>query len=298
MHAKSDSEVTIDVDHSSQDRSPRRTLYYVQSPSSHDVERTSYRSSPLASPHHYYYHWSSSHHSHESSTNPRNPAAWKKLHNQLGTEDDDDDEKDDGESEDSGHNVKLCVYFFLLFVALFSVFSLILWGASRTYKPKVFLKNIVFEDLNIQAGSDATGVPTELLSLNSTVKIFYRNPATFFGVHVTSTPLQLYFYQLPIASGQIQKFYQSRKSQRKLTVVVQAYQVPLYGAVSAIGDARGERKEKVVMPLNLTLVVRSSAHILGSLVKSKFYRTISCSISLRGNKLGKPLNLTDSCLYN
>ncbi|KAJ7978670.1 Late embryogenesis abundant protein [Quillaja saponaria] len=297
MHAKSDSEVTSTVDQLSPDHSPHRPLYYVQSPSNHDVERTSYRSSPLASPHHYY-HWSPIHHSHESSTNPRNHAVWKKLHNQLGTEDDDEnDENDDGEIEDSGHNVRLYICFFLLFVALFSLFSLILWGASRTYKPKVFIKNIVFEDFNIQAGSDATGVPTELLSLNSTVKILYRNRATFFGVHVTSTPIQLYFYQLPIASGQIQKFYQSRKSQRKITVVVQAYQVPLYGAVSAIGNAR-ERKEKIVMPMNLTFVVRSRAYILGRMVKSKFYRTIRCSISLRGNKLGKPLNLTDSCVYN
>lgn len=64
-------------------------------------------------------------------------------------------------------------------------------------------QNIVFEDLNIQAGNDATGVPTDMLSLNSTVKILYRNPATFFGVHVTATPLQLHYYQLNIASGQV-----------------------------------------------------------------------------------------------
>lgn len=67
-------------------------------------------------------------------------------------------------------------------------------------------QNIVFEDLNIQAGNDATGVPTDMLSLNSTVRILYRNPATFFGVHVTSTPFQLYYYQLNIASGQVNHF--------------------------------------------------------------------------------------------
>lgn len=50
---------------------------------------------------------------------------------------------------------------------------------------------------------DKTGVPTDMLSLNSTVRIFYRNPATFFGVHVSSTPVEIYYDQLKIASGHV-----------------------------------------------------------------------------------------------
>lgn len=65
----------------------------------------------------------------------------------------------------------------------------------------------MFEKFNIQAGMDNTGVPTDMLSLNSTVKISYRNPATFFGVHVSSTPLELYYYQLKVASGRVSSFY-------------------------------------------------------------------------------------------
>ena len=64
-------------------------------------------------------------------------------------------------------------------------------------------QSIVFENFYIQAGNDHSGVPTDMLSLNSTVKILYRNPATFFGVHVTATPLQLQYYQLQLASGQV-----------------------------------------------------------------------------------------------
>ena len=65
------------------------------------------------------------------------------------------------------------------------------------------LQNIVFESFNIQAGVDNSGVATDMLSLNSTVRIHYRNPGTFFGVHVTSTPLELHYYQLKVASGQV-----------------------------------------------------------------------------------------------
>ncbi|KAI4350236.1 hypothetical protein L6164_004709 [Bauhinia variegata] len=300
MHTKTVSEVTS-VDQSSPNHSPRRPLYYVQSPSNHDVEKMSYGSSPMGSPHHYY-HCSPIHHSRESSTsrfsaslrNTRNLSAWKKLHQQHSDEDDDQDA--DAEIEDSGHNVRLYFCFLLLFVLLFAVFSLILWGASKSYGPKVHVKNIVFENLNIQAGIDGTGVQTDMLSLNSTVRISYRNPATFFGVHVTSTPLLLHYYQLSVATGQMHKFYESRKSQRRLVVVVRGHQVPLYGGVSVLGDAR-EHPEHVALPLNLTFVMRSRAYILGRLVRSKFYTRITCSVTLHGNKLGKPLNLKDSCVY-
>ena len=94
----------------------------------------------------------------------------------------------------------------------------------------------------------------------------------------------------------MKKFSESRKSQRKIVTVVRGYQVPLYGGVSVLASER-EHLEKVAVPLNLTFVVRSRAYILGRLVKSKFYRRIRCSVTLKGNKLGKALNLTDSCIY-
>ncbi|MED6195879.1 hypothetical protein PIB30_042057 [Stylosanthes scabra] len=319
MHTKSDSDVSIDQSTSSPPRSPRRPLYYVQSPSNHDViDKMSYGSSPAASPqhHHHYYVCSPVHHSRESSTsrfsaslkNPgRHPhhhhhtsssaAPWKKLsrHDSEAAGDDTDDDNDG--YGDSGRNIRLYFCFFLLFVTLFSMFSLILWGASKSYEPRVTVTNMVFWNLNVQSGNDGTGVPTDMLSLNSTVRISYRNPATFFGVHVISTPLQLNYYQLKLASGQMQKFYQHRKSQRKQVVVVLGHQIPLYGGVSVLGDTK-QHMDSVALPLNLTFVVRSRAYILGRLVKSKFYTRIRCPVTLHGNKLGKPLHLVDSCFYN
>ncbi|KAK7258100.1 hypothetical protein RIF29_32550 [Crotalaria pallida] len=319
MHRKSESEVTSSMDHhstSSPARSPpRRPLYYVQSPSNHDVEKMSYGSSPAASPqHHHYYLSSPIHHSRESSTSRfsaslKNPSRngihpssssavpWKKLHpHHYPHADHDDDDGDEDGVSDSGHNIRLYFCFFLLFAILFTVFSLILWGASKSYKPHVIVKNIVFEKLNVQSGNDGSGVPTDMLSLNSTVRILYRNPATFFGVHVTSTPLLLDYYQLQLASGQMEKFYQSRKSQRRIAVMVSGHQVPLYGGVSGLIDTKAHM-DSVALPLNLTFAVRSRAYILGRLVKSKFYRRITCSVTLHGKHLGKPLNVTNSCVY-
>jgi hypothetical protein len=94
----------------------------------------------------------------------------------------------------------------------------------------------------------------------------------------------------------MKKFYQSRKSQRSVVTVVLGHQVPLYGGVSVISYER-KHLEKVVIPMNLTFVMRSRAYILGRLVKSKFYRRVRCSVTLRGNRLGKPHNMTNSCVY-
>ncbi|XP_022762262.1 uncharacterized protein LOC111308213 [Durio zibethinus] len=303
MHAKTDSEGTS-IDASWPPRSPRRPVYYVQSPSNHDVEKMSYGSSPTASPTHHYYHCSPIHHSRESSTsrfsaslkNPRSLAAWK--HVRIGHGDDDDDDDDDeleGRDGRKANNVRLYLCLVFLFFVLFTVFSLILWGASRSYKPEIFVKHIVFENFHYQAGNDQSGVPTDMLSLNSTVKISYRNPATFFAVHVTSTPWELHYFQLKIASGQMKKFTQSRKSQRKVVTIVQGHQVPLYGGIPVLVNTR-EHLDSVTVPLNLTFMMRSRAYILGRLVKTKFYGKFRCSVTLRGDKLGKPLNLTDSCI--
>ncbi|XP_042507002.1 uncharacterized protein LOC122083311 [Macadamia integrifolia] len=300
MHAKSDSEVTS-LDASSPPRSPRRPLYYVQSPSQNDVEKMSYGSSPLGSPHHY--HSSPIHHSRESSTtrfsaslkNPRNVTAWKKIHREIEEGEDEDDV--DASSKGSGEVARFYVICFVFsFVVLFTMFSLILWGASKPYKPKISIKSMVFESFNIQAGMDNSGVPTDMMSLNSTVKIWFRNPATFFGVHVTSTPLELYYYQLKLATGYMEKFYQSRKSQRMITVIVKGSQVPMYGGVSNVNGGKQDQTSLAV-PLNLTFLVRSRAYVLGKLVKPKFYRSIRCAVTLHGSLLGKPLPLLHSCVY-
>ncbi|KAL4319278.1 hypothetical protein GQ457_18G018700 [Hibiscus cannabinus] len=304
MHAKTDSEGTS-IDTSWPPRSPRRPVYYVQSPSNHDVEKMSYGSSPTASPTHHYYHSSPIHHSRESSTsrfsaslkNTRGLSSWK--HVPLGRDDGDDDDDDgemDGRDGNKADKVRLYLCLVFLFFVLFTVFSLILWGASRGFRPQIRVKHIVFENFHYQAGTDESGMPTDMISLNSTVMISYRNPATFYAVHVTSTPWELHYFQLKIASGQMKKFTLSRKSQRKVATIVQGSQVPLYGVIPALVNSI-EHRSAVAVPLNLTFVMRSRAYILGRLVRTKFYGRFRCSVTFRGNKLGKPHNLTNSCVY-
>ncbi|KAH7663361.1 Late embryogenesis abundant protein LEA-2 subgroup domain-containing protein [Dioscorea alata] len=320
MHTKTDSEVTslvLSTPTHSPPPSHHQPPYFVLSPSHPDIDKLSLPASspPTSPPRHHRFAISSSpilDHSRESSSTTRFSASlkhisatthWHKLphfsphypsssssHSHL------NDAGDDGDHYDSPLPAKCYVLLFILgFVFIFSLFSLILWAASQPYKPHISIKSVVIESYKVQAGVDLTGVPTKMLSIKSTVKIAFHNPATFFGVHVSSTPLQLYYSDLKIASGQMEEFYESRKSGRVVMVAVKGMQVPLYGGGSTL-SSRGAGEASAEVPLNLTLVVRARANVLGELVKCKFYRHVWCSFVLKETRLGKPLHYV--CRYH
>lgn len=75
-----------------------------------------------------------------------------------------------------------------------------------------FEQSITLQQLQIQAGSDSTGVATDMITVNSTVKLLYRNTGSFFGIHVMPSPVDLSFSQLTIASGSVSsQLYDRRK---------------------------------------------------------------------------------------
>lgn len=181
------------------------------------------------------------------------------------------------------------------FSVLFTLFSLILWGAARPQKPRITVNTITFNDFMIQAGNDGSGVATDMLSMNSTVKFVFRNTGTFFGVHVDSTPIVLSYSDLTIASGNVKKFYQSRKSQRTLTVTLRGSYKPLYGASSGLSSKDGQ----LITPatLNLSFMVRARAYVLGELVKPKFYKRVHCSVILDPKKMNVAISMKKACTY-
>ncbi|KAK3423239.1 uncharacterized protein LOC104447885 [Eucalyptus grandis] len=320
MHAKTDSEVTS-IAPSSPTRSPRRPVYYVQSPSrdSHDGEKTttSFHStpalSPTASPPHS--HSSVGRHSRQSSSS-RFSGSLKPGSRKISPNDGSRgggrkgggggrkecaviEEEGLLEEEDRARGLpRRCYYlaFVLGFFILFSFFSLILWGASKNQKPRITMRSITFEQFKIQAGSDGTGVATDMITVNSTVKFTYRNTGTFFGVHVTATPVDLSYTQLTIASGTLKKFYQGRKSQRVASVSVISDQIPLYGSGSGLSTSSDKPTSPV--PLTLSFVVRSKAYVLGKLVKPKFSKKIDCSVTFDPNKLNVAISLAKACTYS
>ena len=52
-------------------------------------------------------------------------------------------------------------------------------------------------------GTDRTGVPTKLVTLNCSLKINVHNPSTMFGIHVSSTSIRLMYSEIAVANGQV-----------------------------------------------------------------------------------------------
>ncbi|CAN4082918.1 unnamed protein product [Withania somnifera] len=314
-HAKTDSEVT-----SLAPSSPNRPVYYVQSPSrdSHDGEKTtnSFHSTPILSPmgspgrqsrdsSSTRYSGSLKPGSQKSSNGSRSNSGRHHHHRHHRKGDKQqwkefDAIEEEGLLDDDAYSKgvpRRCYFlaFVVGFFLLFTFFSLILWGASRNQKPVVAMKSVSFNEFGVQAGMDFSGVATEMVSMNSTVKMIFRNTGTFFGVHVTSTPLVLSFSQLTVATGTMNKFYQRRKSQRTVTVTLIGSKIPLYGGGVDLSSKEG----KPVAPVSLTLdfMVRARAYVLGRVVKPKFYKRVQCAAVMDPKKMNVPISLKKSCTY-
>ncbi|KAF9615406.1 hypothetical protein IFM89_023067 [Coptis chinensis] len=346
MHAKSESDVTS-LAPSSPSRSPKRHVYYVQSPSrdSHDGDKSSSMqatpvyNSPMESPSHPSY----GRHSRASSAS-RFSGPFRSSSGRKGNRKRNENEKgwpecdviqEEGsydDLDDRGLSRRCQALVALLgFVLLFTVFSLIIWGASRPYKAEIVTRSLTVNNLYFGEGSDATGVPTKMLTVNCSLKMSVYNPASFFGIHVSSTPVNLIYSEITVATGAVTIFspswllqtrfqsvcekcnalvksfitgscllfllatyFQPRKSRRVVTVNIEGTKVPLYGAGSsfAVSDTKGG------VPLTLEFGIRTRGYVVGKLVKTRHQMHITCPI-LVDSTSNKPMNLKqNSCRYD
>ncbi|EPS63095.1 hypothetical protein M569_11691, partial [Genlisea aurea] len=284
-HAKAESEVT-----SLAPESPNREAYYVQSPSR---ESNSFRSTPIHTP--------LGSPARASSSSSFKIGSQKSNRRHDGTEFDAIEEEtlleDDDDDTEGRRTRRSCrcysLAFAVGFLALFSFFALVLFAVSRNQKPIVSMKSIVFDSFVIQAGTDATGVSTDMVTMNSTVKFHFLNKGSFFGVGVTSTPLDLSYSALTLAVGSVDEFYQGRKSGKIVTVAVTGREIPLYGGGADLRSQNG-----APVPLTISFTLRSRGYVLGRLVKPKFYNRILCSVIMDPALMNLPLPLGPNCSYN
>ncbi|XP_077210130.1 uncharacterized protein LOC143845631 [Tasmannia lanceolata] len=307
MHAKSDSDVTS-FETSSPSVSSKRPVYYVQSPSqdSRDSEKSSSMqatpvyNSPVESPSHpsFERHSLASSASRISGTfksslgqkgnRRRNDKGWPECNviEEEGAYDDLDRE---------GLSRPCQVWLVLLgFILLFTVFSLIIWGASRPFKAEIEVKSLAVNNFYLGGGLDDTGVPTKMSTMNCSLKISIYNPASLFGIHVSSTPINLIYSKIVIATGQLKKYYQPRKSHRVVSAILEGNKVPLYGAGAGLTVSQNGSR----VPLTLEFVLRSQGDVMGKLVRTNHHRHVSCALVIDSG-MTKPINfLKDSCTYD
>ena len=98
-----------------------------------------------------------------------------------------------------------------------------------------------------------------------------------------------------VQNFQIDEFYQSRKSQRSIAIILKGSNIPLYGGGSSLGSQNGAPIDPV--PVTLNFMVRSRAYVLGTLVKPKFYKRVECSVIMDPKKMNVAISLNNKCTY-
>ncbi|MCO5592906.1 hypothetical protein L7F22_046910 [Adiantum nelumboides] len=318
-HTKSDSEVTSLAP--SSPRSPRsRPLYFVQSPSreSHDGDsKLSFHSTPILSPigsplHPAAFSTSSRSrdstqslasasrksgsrkvlpqpHGHHSSSRNKHNKGWA-ANNVIEEEDPDFDQPSKTPQIYTILLVLLsCIVFLIVFILLF-------WLICRPSHPELSLKNVVFHYFYVNEGMDASGVPTQLISLNCTVQLNFYNPSKYFGVHVNPVEAVFTLSQLEIARGEIAKYFQAKGTRRTIPVVAQSSKVPLYGAGNMISNSDGSSKQNV--PLSMVATLHSQYYVVGKMIKPKYQSQVVCDIQLDPHSMSLLVPLKKACTYN
>ncbi|EOA29694.1 hypothetical protein CARUB_v10016215mg [Capsella rubella] len=287
MYPKSDSDITSLVDLSS----PKRPVYYVQSPSrdsekSSSAALTTHQTTPTESPSH------PSFASRVSNGGTGGGFRWKgrrKYHGGRWWPADKEEGGDDGRYEyddlyedNRGVSVGTC-RLILGVVATLSIFLLlcsVLFGASQSFPPIVYIKGVNVHSFYYGEGSDSTGVPTKIMNFNCSVEITTHNPSTLFGIHVSSSDINLiYSRQFTLAIAQLKSYYQPKQSNHTSRINLVGSKVPLYGASADLvaSDHNGG------VPVKLEFEIRSRANIVGHLVKSRHQEHLSCFFSISSN---------------
>lgn len=127
------------------------------------------------------------------------------------------------------------------------------------------MKSLNVHNFDFGEGSDRTGVPTKILTVNCSMVISVYNLATFFGIHVSSTPVNLMHSEITATTGQVEKYYQPKKSHRTVTMNLQGNKVPLYG----VGVSLAVLNKNGGFPMMLVFDLRSRGDVAGKLVRSK-----------------------------
>ncbi|XP_047336265.1 uncharacterized protein LOC124939853 [Impatiens glandulifera] len=311
LHTKSESDITS-LAPSSPSRSPKRPVYYVQSPSrdsqdgdkSASMQATPNFNSPMESPSHP----SFGRHSRNSSASrfsgifrsSSGRKAGRKRSNDKGWPECNvimEEGKYDEFDDDDKAFTRRCqiIIAFISFFLLFTVFCLIIWGASRPFKAQVSVKSLSMDNIYVGEGSDSTGVLTKMMTMNGTLRISVYNPATFFGIHVSSTPINLLYSDIPVGTGQLKKYFQSRKSHKIAVVNIQGTKVPLYGADATLVAST---KDGIQVPLTLEFEIRTRGNVVGKLVRTTHKRKVSCEVIIDSTS-NKPIKFKkDACSYN
>lgn len=142
------------------------------------------------------------------------------------------------------------------------------------------LQGVEFQSFNVMQGYDRTGVPTDMVNLDATVKLSVNNPSKYYGAFVSAPAVHLSYLPRSIAHSQVPGFYQGCNSERDIIIKANAEYEPLYGAGPSLQQAMLENRH---IPLGLIISLKSHVNVFGNIVLKYFIQTHVCNVMLNPN---------------
>ncbi|KAI5069518.1 hypothetical protein GOP47_0016142 [Adiantum capillus-veneris] len=229
----------------------------------------------------------SSNHSHSMSD-----AYNKKLLPSTIYEDEEEYGRTASKSSSTAAQIYTILFVILSCVAFLFLFILMFWLICRPSSPVLSIKNIVFHNLYVGQGTDASGVPSMLLTVNSTVHLDYENRSRYFVAHLDPLSVDFRYSVLSVASTKMDGYVQGKSSRKVIPIGVRALKVPLYGA-STISSAT-----KPSVPVTAMVSVCSRYYIVGQMVKSKFCTSIVCNLDVSSSSMALLTSVKKACIYD
>lgn len=187
------------------------------------------------------------------------------------------EEEEDIEGEKKKKLSRCCLIWIVMFftIVMFFAGALLFWLVTMPKHPHVTVQNVAFSYFGLDDGVDYSGVPTMVVSLNSTATLQLYNPSRFFGYHVKASPVGLKYLDLTLAGGQLNSFYLEKGSTKRVIVAITVDKQFLHGAGPSFNERYSTPGGGVDMKLDGTVFTR--AYVMGQMLKNKFSDNVACT---------------------
>ncbi|CAM8893022.1 unnamed protein product [Rhodiola kirilowii] len=190
-------------------------------------------------------------------------------------------------------NAWICLQIGLRLVVSLGFAFLVFYIATKPPRPTVSIQMGGISEFELGEGVDRSGIPTKILSCNSSIHMLVENKSKVFGLQLHRPLIALNFDRLLLTVSHSSKEEMNVDTYEtglfKMTVGTK--HKPMYGAGRSMQDMLESGKG---LPLLFKLTVKSSFHVLGSLINPEFHHKATCHVFLLSSRHYNNKNHTHS----
>ncbi|KAJ4972354.1 hypothetical protein NE237_005453 [Protea cynaroides] len=225
--------------------------------------------------------------------------------------DDDDDDDDDDDESDQGDGRRhgcwrffsfgtspsfawICLQLSWRFMVSLGVALLLFYLVTKPPPPKVSIKISGIQQFRLGQGVDGSGVTTNLLTCNCSMKLLIDNKSKLYGLHIHPPLIDMSFERFLFASSQGLELYAKMNGPTTFRLYVGTRNKAMYGAGRNMEDILESGKG---LQLIIRMRLSSSFRVVWNLIRPRFHHHADCVLVLnrRYDKLHYTQAYNSSC---